>query len=268
MNLRGNLLGNNPDFGWLVVGHGARGAVGRFGFHRLVDEMERQAPLPIERCFLELAPPTIDEGMAALARRGVKRVLVVPVLLFSAGHANEDVPDAVSQARERYGIELMGQSKALERHPLALEASSDCFRRVLHRSRSLQVQAPNTGLVLIGRGSSSPTATAEFLAFAQERKRMDQIDQVFTGFVAVASPTVREAFQAAEESTANPLVVQPHLLFPGRVLGDVVEEFVPHRKKSKKVWLFAAPLGKMVSIARAFVSLGIEASESSLESSR
>ena len=58
--------------GLLVVGHGTRDPQGIDEFIQTVRWIaERCHPEPVEPCFLELAAPTIHEGVDALVRRGV-----------------------------------------------------------------------------------------------------------------------------------------------------------------------------------------------------
>src|SRR6476646_7331453 len=91
------------DCGLLVVGHGSREAVGVEEFlatARLVAEAAH--PAPVEACFLEFARPTIAEGFRALAARGVRRIVVAPALLFSAGHDLRDIPAAVASVAAEF----------------------------------------------------------------------------------------------------------------------------------------------------------------------
>src|SRR5688500_8451642 len=103
--------------GYLLVGHGTRDAIGQAEFLQLAKLVAERASVPVEPCFLELAQPTIEEGLQRLAQRGVQRVLIIPLLLFTAGHAKQDVPEAVAAFAAPLGIEVLGQTAALENHP-------------------------------------------------------------------------------------------------------------------------------------------------------
>ena len=86
-----------PGTGVLLVGHGSREPEGVTEFldtARLVAQRAGQAV--VEPCFLEFARPTIDEGYCRLIERGARRVVVVPALLFAAGHGRRDIPAAVA----------------------------------------------------------------------------------------------------------------------------------------------------------------------------
>src|SRR5436190_70542 len=88
--------------GLLLVGHGTRDSAGLAEFrelHRLL--VERAGELPVESCFLELAEPNISAGIEALLARGVRQIVVAPLLLFAAGHAKRDIPEGVADALQR-----------------------------------------------------------------------------------------------------------------------------------------------------------------------
>src|SRR5258707_5141020 len=95
-------LNRDDHGGLLLVGHGTRDAAGLDEFAVVVERVRVAASEPVEGCFLELARPTIGEGLARLVDRGVRRVTVVPVLLFAAGHAKRDIPAAVEEAAARH----------------------------------------------------------------------------------------------------------------------------------------------------------------------
>src|SRR5438046_2629155 len=85
--------------GVLLVGHGTRSAVGAAQFLALANHLSREfAPLPVEPAFLELRQPDVRAAVEALAGRGISRLIVVPLMLFTAGHVKRDVPQAVQAA--------------------------------------------------------------------------------------------------------------------------------------------------------------------------
>ena len=51
---------------------------------------------------MELAPPSIDEGIRACVASGATRLLVVPYMLAPGRHAVKDIPRLVRTALESY----------------------------------------------------------------------------------------------------------------------------------------------------------------------
>src|SRR5215471_6792139 len=84
--------------GLLLVGHGTRDCRGLAEFHLLTKLIvEAGQGFEAVSCFLELAEPDIATGMRTLLDRGIERLTVAPLLLFAAGHAKRDIPEAVER---------------------------------------------------------------------------------------------------------------------------------------------------------------------------
>ena len=87
----------------LLVGHGSRDPEGNEELLRFADMVRSKAPeFIIETCFLEFAKPTIDQGIASCVEQGASRVVLVPIILFAAGHAKLHIPDAIDHAKRKY----------------------------------------------------------------------------------------------------------------------------------------------------------------------
>ena len=87
----------------------------------------------MEGAFLEMAEPNIETAMQRLANRGIQQVVVLPLLLFEAGHAKRDIPRAAQQAAERHGLQLLFAS-ALGTHPRMIELSVQRFHSTIRQA--------------------------------------------------------------------------------------------------------------------------------------
>ena len=97
----------------LVVGHGTRNPNGAKQLMDLVRQMQARAPSAnISGCFLELSEPSIQQAMEQLHEQGIRKALVVPILLFTAAHAMQDIPDAVNQAASDHNADRLAQKHA------------------------------------------------------------------------------------------------------------------------------------------------------------
>src|SRR4051812_42479918 len=89
---------------------------------------------PVAACYLELAEPSIAQGIEQLIARGVRQVVVLPLLLFAAGHAKEDVPTAVHACQGNYpGVEFTFASH-LGCHERLLQLSAQRFGEACQKS--------------------------------------------------------------------------------------------------------------------------------------
>lgn len=250
-----------PGIGVVVAGHGTIDPVGAeetLAVARLVAGM--LPGVPVEAGFLEVIGPTIGDAIQRLADRGCREVVAAPLLLFTAGHARRDVPEAVREGATRAGL-VVRQAEALGCHPAVV---------ALSRARRDEAVAPlaavppdRTTLVMVGRGASDPSAPAQLEAFAVSTcgpadGGQDRFGRLQLGFVAAARPTLAEAIAAASMPVAaGPVlrvIVQPHLLFRGHVEEQVTAAVAEARRRHPAIeWVQAGRLGADPLVARAVV---------------
>ena len=230
----------SQDFGYLLVGHGTRDPVGQAEFREVVRLVAERLPQPVVGAFLELAEPAIAQGLAELCQRGVRRAFVVPLLLFSAGHAKEDVPGEVAQAATKLGLEIVGQSGALELHPKLLELSRLRFGDAIV---GLESEVRTTTLLMVGRGGSDAAALDMMRRYTEALSTSLGV-AAETAFVALARPSLPDALQRLAESGATRVVVQPHLLFAGEVMHAINRQVTEAQHAFPHIeWLISKHLG-------------------------
>jgi sirohydrochlorin cobaltochelatase len=241
--------------GVLVVGHGTRKKSGTEQLLRLVDQIRQRLPgLPVEGCFLELAFPSIGEGLVQLLDRGCRQFVSVPILLFSAGHARKDIPDEVRPAAKLIGLQQRGQSSPLELTDEVIRLSQRRYESALHDVPS--ADQASVGLAMVGRGSSYRTAIAKMHRLTAIRASQSQPEWHATGFFAAAKPTVRELFERAAATDCRTIVIQPHLLFDGLLMDELrglhseFSEEIPTKR-----WILADCLGADELLADTYVQL-------------
>ena len=262
----------NGQRGLLLVGHGTRDPRGLAEFGMVAELIAQQASeFVVESCFLELAEPNIATGVGELLERGIKRIVVAPLLLFAAGHAKRDIPAAVEAEIRVQGsgfssnvatighsdaakLSIVQQCPALECHPKIVDLSQKRYEEAI--DGRMRVDAKDTLLILVGRGSSEASAIAEMRRFAAIRASQTPVASVEVCFVAVAVPQLGDALAQAERSTYQRIVVQPHLLFVGQVLDEIaaaVNEIAAVSRE--KEWIVAPHLGPSPLVAKAVLEL-------------
>jgi sirohydrochlorin cobaltochelatase len=235
---------NDEQIGYLIVGHGTRDATGQSQMREVAAAAARfLSPVPTELSFLELAEPTIRDGVAALAARGVRRLCTIPVLLFRAGHADHDIPDAVAAAAEELGVAIAAQADPLELQSPVLRLSARRFRQALEAAGCGACAPDDIALAMIARGSSSAAAANKMGEFACARYALEPVSWCGIGYVAVRSPTVPEILDALAQQSAPVLVVQPHLLFSGEVLRSIESQVQARAAHSDRKWIVTGALG-------------------------
>ncbi|MCR9291763.1 MAG: sirohydrochlorin chelatase [bacterium] len=259
--------------GYLLVGHGTRRESGQQQFRRLFEQFERElAPQRCEMAFLELAEPSIEDAMRCLATRGVEWVVCVPVLLFSAGHALEDIPQELERSASDHGLRVLGQTPSLESAPSVLALSAMRFQEaVCGRQAGAscafdrgQIDCQNcsrsfceeTALTMVGRGSSSPDATRRMRAFTGSRCALTPVPWAQTAFIHAQQPDVPRALDWLQAAPYRQKVVQPHLLFEG-LLMDQLREQVAERQLQDGTsrWVITEPLGSDYRLGKTLANL-------------
>jgi sirohydrochlorin ferrochelatase len=251
----------------LLVGHGTREESGQSEFLAVARHVaDRLAPLPVEPCFLELAAPSIGQGVQRLIDRGARRFVVAPTLLFAAGHANHDIPDAVTRACRDRGLpggadEIVWEQAAhLGCHDAIIELSMRRESEALaERSAALGPSrrakgpcVPNERMMrlLVGRGSCDARATQEMREFILRRSEAAGRGTRGDGgpldacFLAMVEPRLPLALQriAAQEPTC--VLVQPHLLFTGLLTAEIRRCAAQMAQRRPEIeWIVAEPLG-------------------------
>jgi sirohydrochlorin cobaltochelatase len=232
-----------PPPGLLLVGHGTRSGRGTASVRKLAEQVAaRVAPAAVEAAFLEMQEPTIAGGLNRLAERGARQVVALPLLLFSAGHDKQDIPEAIRAWRGKAEINV-----ALAEHlgcdPAMVELSARRFTESL--SGRPAVDPAETVLLLAGRGSRDAEATIEMHQFARLLGERIPVRLVAIAFLAMAEPLVGQVLTQLGARNPRPrrVVVQPHLLFHGdlveRLRSQVAATAANHPQTE---WVLGSPL--------------------------
>jgi sirohydrochlorin cobaltochelatase len=171
--------------GLLLVAHGSVCARSAFEVEALTDLVGRSLPgVAVEAGYLEMSEPPAGRVADELVERGCRRIVVLPMMLLSAGHAKSDVPAVVQEARSRHpGVEFpFGAPLGVSRVPVELLGKA-------------VVASGGAGLplLMIARGTSDPDANAEACKAARLVAEWTGSPFAYTGFSGVTGPSVPEA---------------------------------------------------------------------------
>ncbi len=264
----------------LVVGHGTRNPSGVAQLLALVEMMKAQAPAAkISGCFLELAEPSIEQAIEQFYLQGIKKTLVVPVLLFTAGHALQDIPEAVFQSTDRFGIEVIGQTSSLGTHPSVLALSQARYSEVtalgdglgcpmnacarvqcpLSRCKGQSISLGRIGLAMVGRGTSDQQALVQMRQFTELKVAHLNVVRYQTGFFAGGIPNVDGLLEQASVWECDTVLIQPHLLFEGELIEQLRNKVLQCQLRfPDKQWLISRTLGADPKLADVFLEMARE----------
>lgn len=199
----------------VLAAHGTRDAAGaREALAFAAQLAERLGPvLPLEPCFLELTDPPILDTVARLAESGVRELVVMPLMLFGAGHVKNDVPAAIAVARARHPHLTI-------RYGAPLGVEYDMLAIVDERIAAVEAAAPafpqeRTAVLLVERGSNDPDANAQVCQLARMLWEGRTFGWVEPCFIGITRPDLREGIRRCVQLGAERVLVLPYFLFTG-----------------------------------------------------
>ena len=253
-----------PETGVVVVGHGTADPVGAAETADIVVQVNAILPnIPVELGYLEVIEPTISMAVDRLAARGCKKIIAIPILLFAAGHAKQDIPKALQEAIARRGLSVQ-QAEPLGLHEQVISLARRRFFAAVQGD--VPIEGGREALLVIGRGSSDPTAGQQLWGFV--RSTYSSLASVAkhrfaVSFVAAAKPTIREAVNQLLQGDDAQLpvkrvVLHPHLLFHGHVEKQVDRCLKEAESEYPSVeWVKVPRLGAAPEVAKALVDRGL-----------
>lgn len=220
----------------LLVGHGSRDPEGNRELKEFASEVAAKAPenTLVETCFLELTRPSIAEGVTACVDRGATRVVLVPIILFAAGHAKIDIPNAIDRAKARYPQVEFVYGRPIGVHEKVVQIMQTRLQEaqpVLVASQGgTAVAAPpapvtdeETAVLVLGRGSSDPDANSDF--FKMTRMLWEKLPYKWTesSFIGVTQPSFPDGLERCLLLGAKKIIIMPYFLFTGVLIKRIDE---------------------------------------------
>lgn len=106
----------------LLIAHGSRRPEANADLARLAEMVRERGDYGVvEIAYLELAEPTIPQGIARSVEQGAKRILMMPYFLSAGLHVVEDLERFRQEAAERYPSARFQLCPPLGLHPLMVD---------------------------------------------------------------------------------------------------------------------------------------------------
>ncbi len=231
----------------LFIGHGSRVSEANEELLRFTRQLAvKFDTLITETCFLEWAFPNVLQGMELCIKQGAKRILLLPIMLFAAGHAKIDIPMVLAQARQKYpNVEFIYET------PLGVDKG---ILPIL--SELLQAVQPHrkedTAVLLVGRGSSDPDANSDLYKIARLFWEHTDARWVEVAYYGVTTPLVEEGIERCICLGAKEVIVLPYLLFTGVLISRLKQKLFQINRQYSSI---AIRMGGYLGVSDQLVSL-------------
>jgi len=117
--------------GFIVFAHGSRIESANDAVRAVAAQLAAAGPFDhVEAAFLELGRPGLDAAVAALAEKGVRRIVVLPYFLTWGLHLERDLTRLVDQVAKSHDDLEVVMTPPLDGHPGLLAVLLDRARSV------------------------------------------------------------------------------------------------------------------------------------------
>lgn len=253
----------------LFVGHGSKDAEGNEEIRQFVGAIakELQGPL-VETCFLEFEKPNIRQGIDQCVAKGATQIAVVPITLFSAGHAKIHIPAAIDEAKLRHPSIRFNYGRPIGVHEQVLDILTSRLGAAGITEATLQEQGQEleeTAILVVGRGSSDADANSDLFKISRLFWEKLKVKWVETAFIGVTAPLLEEGMERCLKLGARKVIILPYFLFTGVLIKrmesmlETFEERYPEHQFSLADYFGFHPKLRQILIERATEALQGEA---------
>jgi len=235
----------------LLCGHGTTDADAIAGFEAFVAQLRARLPYRrIAHGYLELAQPSFAETIEALHRDGIRDIVALPVLLFTAGHAKHDMPGVLNSIQSSLPNLRIRMGRPLGLTPEVVETACRVAAAAIPPGQS----TADTMLLLAGRGTSEPDANGDAAKLARLVAERLGLGFATTAYIAVVPPKPADALALLEHLPFRHGLFMPAVFFDGMLYKQLTAELAAHQRQSAKQWRMAAPLASESPWIETFVA--------------
>ncbi|QGH34315.1 sirohydrochlorin chelatase [Gracilibacillus salitolerans] len=202
----------------IYICHGSRLEEAKQESFALINKVKKNVSVKIqETCFLELQEPDLADTVRKVVNQGATKIVILPILLLTAGHAKKDIPDMIEKEKNKYSAVEFVYGRAIEVDPKMVNILAD-------RVKACTDNLEGMDLLLVGRGSSdisAVNATEKLVGMLRANFPENQIDKCFLA----ASKPKFEPFLLEKVEQGKSVLVLPYLLFTG-LLDKGIKEYI------------------------------------------
>jgi sirohydrochlorin ferrochelatase len=193
----------------VFIGHGSRTPIGNEEFIQFIQSLLEKIDVSIKGYgFLEKAEPSIFQAISNAIEAGANKVTVIPVLLLSGVHANQDIPNELLVVKELYPSVTIRYGAPIGIDNQMVEIIQDRLKAKGHIEEDI---------VIIGHGSRVPAAAEQLQQIATMLKKLNPV-KIELAYITTA-PYYQEVLKYKNRKT----FIVPYLLFTGGYINQFKE---------------------------------------------
>ena len=202
-------------YGVMVCGHGSRDEDAVSEFLNFAKKLKNQLlQYELDWGFLEFANPVIKSGLDSLREKGIREIMSVPVMLFAAGHAKNDIPSVLNAYQAQYPELSISYGRELGIDLKLIRAAGERVKDAIERADG-DISPEETLLMVVGRGASDPDANSNVSKVTRMLWEGLGLGWAETAYSGVTFPLIKPGLEHACRLGYKRIVVFPYFLFTG-----------------------------------------------------
>ncbi len=202
-------------YGVMVCGHGSRDEDAVSEFLNFAKKLKNQLlQYELDWGFLEFANPVIKSGLDSLRQKGIKEIMSIPVMLFAAGHAKNDIPSVLNAYQAQYPELSISYGRELGIDLKLVRAAGERVKEAIEHADGY-ITPEETLLMVIGRGASDPDANSNVSKVTRMLWEGLGLGWAETAYSGVTFPLIKPGLEHASKLGYKRIVVFPYFLFTG-----------------------------------------------------
>ena len=202
-------------YGVMVCGHGSRDEDAVEEFRVFAKGLKKQLrQYEIDWGFLEFATPVIKSGLDALRDKGIRKIMAVPVMLFAAGHAKNDIPSVLNAYQAQNPELSISYARELGIDLKLIRAAGERVKEAIKQAEG-NISLEETLLLVVGRGASDPDANSNVSKVTRMLWEGLGLGWAETAYSGVTFPLVEPGLEHAARLGYKRIIVFPYFLFSG-----------------------------------------------------
>ncbi len=193
----------------MLVGYGSPAAQPVDDFNELAPALAHHLHVPVVSAYLHGAPSVGESLQMAAVSQRPDYSIVLPVFVGATTAKNRNIQMIVAGANERGFAMVAHYGQPLGTHPALIAA----YHERLLATQPTAIDAAETALLVVGRGSRDAVSNAEVYQFARLLYEKIPVSAVEIAFFTSTRPAIAAGIQRCVQTGARRIMIVPYTLY-------------------------------------------------------